>query len=317
MCEALEDRRLLAAGFFQGFEVDAAGWDVFGGTFDATRVASGTDGIPSQAGAFHGKAPGSSGTPDFSSAVTNWGGYSDNPGCAFDACAAGVFPAQGYTTSADVFLDLTATASNDTRFDFSSAINQPDGTHRRDFVFNAGFYTSSDVIGPGAGQDRFVISASNVAFRDNSFPKNPLRDPIAITSSGWYTFQHRFYDSGGGVLAVDLSIAVSGGAAVNTWTLSDPTDIIGSTVGGNRYGWFANNEFPFLAIDNTFQDNPGGVTPAPEFLVNDSTNGFQVTYAETRNVAGNAAGDLMIAYAGSGPGDTQGIFARRFDATNT
>ena len=56
---------------------------------------------------------------------------------------------------------------------------------------------------------------------------------------------------------------------------------------------------------------------APEFLVNDSTSGFQVTYAETRNVAGNASGDYVVAFAGEGPGDTQGIFARRFDANNT
>ena len=42
------------------------------------------------------------------------------------------------------------------------------------------------------------------------------------------------------------------------WTLSDPSDVIGSTVGGNRYGWFATDEFPFLAFDTSaligFQD---------------------------------------------------------------
>jgi hypothetical protein len=43
-----------------------------------------------------------------------------------------------------------------------------------------------------------------------------------------------------------------------TWTLSDPSDVIGTTVGGNRYGWFATNEFPFLPFDTSaligFQD---------------------------------------------------------------
>ncbi len=43
-----------------------------------------------------------------------------------------------------------------------------------------------------------------------------------------------------------------------TWTLSDPSDIIGTTVGGNRYGWFVTDEFPFLAFDTSaligFQD---------------------------------------------------------------
>ena len=28
-----------------------------------------------------------------------------------------------------------------------------------------------------------------------------------------------------------------------TWTLSDPSDIIGETVGGNRYGWLVTNSF--------------------------------------------------------------------------
>lgn len=40
-------------------------------------------------------------------------------------------------------------------------------------------------------------------------------------------------------------------AVVGSWTLSDPTDVIGTTVGGNRYGWFVNSDFDFLAIDNS------------------------------------------------------------------
>jgi hypothetical protein len=43
------------------------------------------------------------------------------------------------------------------------------------------------------------------------------------------------------------------------WTLSDPSDVIGTTVGGNQYGWFVINEFsPALAFDTSaligFQD---------------------------------------------------------------
>jgi len=52
------------------------------------------------------------------------------------------------------------------------------------------------------------------------------------------------------VLAVDLSISTLGGAPLHSWTLSNPTDIIGSTVGGHRYGWFVIQELPVLAIDN-------------------------------------------------------------------
>ena len=60
------------------------------------------------------------------------------------------------------------------------------------------------------------------------------------------------------MLAVDLTIKNSMGIPFMTWTLSDPSDIIGTTVGGNRYGWFVINEFPFLAFENSalvgFQD---------------------------------------------------------------
>ena len=45
-------------------------------------------------------------------------------------------------------------------------------------------------------------SASNNAARANSFPKNPGRDPFAISSTGWYTFEHHFYENAG-LLAVE------------------------------------------------------------------------------------------------------------------
>jgi hypothetical protein len=116
-------------------------------------------------------------------AFTRWGGYGGISGCSGNACAA-PFPANGYITSIDIYLDADSlTSANDTRFDFSSAINQPDGSHRRDFVFNAGFYTDTDTTGSGP---RFVISGSNNAGRSGAFPKNraeihsPLPMPAGI-----------------------------------------------------------------------------------------------------------------------------------------
>lgn len=215
--------------YFNGFETDTFDWS------GADRVPSGTNGVTSATGAFHAE------TDD--GAFTRWGGYSDE------------FPASGYTTSLDIYLDPASGATNDTRFDWTSAINNPAGTHRRDFAFNGGYY--DDATAPGSGP-RFVFSASNNTGRGNSFPKNPGRAPIAITDAGWYTFQHDFRDNGSGVLAVDLSIRNSNGAVVGTWTLSDPSDVIGVTVGGNRYGWFATNEFSFLAFDNARLDAPIG-----------------------------------------------------------
>jgi hypothetical protein len=230
------------AAFFQSFETDTAGW------FTPTRVPSGTHSTPSKTGAFHAED-----VPH--GAFTRWGGYGKT------------FPPGGYTTTVDIYLDIVAPYSsptplvpysNDTRFDWTSAVNTPGCDHRRDFAFNAGFYTDTDVTGTGP---RFVISASNNTGRSNSFPKNTGRDPFTINLEGWYTFEHRFYavpPTPGGVLHVDLTIKNAAGVPLHRWTLSDPSDIIGTTVGGNRYGWFATDEFPFLAFDTSalvgFQD---------------------------------------------------------------
>lgn len=219
---------LAATQYFQGFETDTYDWS------GVTRVPSGTNLVPSAAGNFHAQAA-SAPNPSTSAAFTRFGGYE------------ATFPVGGYTTSIDVYLNVGAGNTNDTRFDWSSAINNPAGTHRRDFVFNAGFYLDSDTTGTGP---RFVISASTNATRSGAFPKNPANDPFTITQTGWYTFTHHFRNDGSGVLAVDLSISELDGTLLHTWTLSNPTDVIGTTVGGHRYGWFVIQEFPVLAIDN-------------------------------------------------------------------
>lgn len=234
------------ANFSNGFEVDLDGWTAFGGGYDPTRVSSGTNGITSAAGSFHAvsSASGSAG---------NWGGYNFGAGNAVPTAF------QEYCTSIDIYLDVDGGWSNDTRFDFSSAINNSAGTHKRDFIFNAGFY--DDSTGPGANTNRFVISASNNSQPGSAYAKNPARDPIAISTSGWYTFEHNFYDNAG-VLAVDMSIYDSSSNLINTWTLSDPTDLIAG-VGGNRYGWFSYNRLSVLAFDNTSLTIKTQVIPAP------------------------------------------------------
>jgi hypothetical protein len=222
--------------FSNGFETDMNGWNVFGAGYDASRVPSGTNGIPSASGSFHAvnnpnNFPG-----------TNWGGYNFGAGNAVPTAF------QEYSTSLDIYLDVNAGIANDSRFDWDSAINNSSGTFKRDFIFNGGFYNASDITGPGAGTNRFVISASNNSQPGSAFAKNPGRDPIAISTTGWYTFEHHFYDDGG-VLAVDLSIFDSSDNLVHSWTLSDPTDLIGG-VGGNRYGLFTDRDFS-VAFDNS------------------------------------------------------------------
>ncbi|MBX3294077.1 MAG: right-handed parallel beta-helix repeat-containing protein, partial [Acidobacteria bacterium] len=216
-----------SAQFFQGFETDNVWSDP---PTNPTRVASGTNGIPSRSGGFHGEVVGA-GIGEF----TRWGGYSS------------VFPTNGYITSVAVYLDMGGAYANDTRFNWSSAINNPGGAHRRDFIFHGGYYNDAGPFGSGP---RFVFSVSN-----NS-PGNPRGgSPVVVTATGWYKMRHKFYNSGGGQLAVQMDLLDPSNAVVGTWTLSDASDIIGTTVGGNRYGWFPTAsgafQFPFLAIDDS------------------------------------------------------------------
>ncbi len=236
--------------FSNGFETDTAGWDVYGGTFDAVRVASGTNGVISASGGFHAE--------NNSRAATDWGG--ENFGAGYGVPTA----FKEYWTSTDIFLNVGGGWANNTRFDYDSAIGNSAGTELRDFIFNGGFYDATDATAPGAGTNRFVISASNNSQPTSAYPQNPGRGPIAISTTGWYTFEHHFYDDGG-VLAVDLSIYGAGHTLVNSWKLSDPGDAIAG-VGGNQYGWFDFNQFSTLAFDNT-ELRDAGTVPEPLSLV--------------------------------------------------
>lgn len=207
--------------FFNGFETDTAGWFDNGGTI--TRVASGTDSITSAEGAFHAKVNGAG-------PFTRWGGYESE------------FPANGFVTQVDIYLDTAVNPAVGTikQFDYSSAISGTDGLHRRDFIFAVG----TDPLVAG----QWIMTVSN---NSPGWPSNPARDPFVITQTGWYTFRHTFLDNGSGVLEVVMDVLDQGGNSLHSWTLSDPTDVIGTTVGGNRYGWFVTSAFPFLAIDNS------------------------------------------------------------------
>jgi hypothetical protein len=271
---------LAFAAFVQSFEFDTFDWTA------VARVPTLTNDIPSESGTWHAEAG--------SGAFTRWGGYSET------------FPPGGYVTTVDIYLDISPpymtgmTYPNDTRFDWTSAVSTPACAHRRDFAFNAGFYTDGMGMVP-----RFVISASNNTGRGNSFPKNPERDPFIILVEGWYTFEHEFYavpPTPGGQLYVNLTIknAVTG-APLHTWTLSDPSDIIGTTVGGNRYGWFPTNEFDDegLPIDTSalvgFQDycpafEPGSTAGAKITGGGwiEATGGGKGTFGLTAQVKGEA-----------------------------
>jgi parallel beta-helix repeat protein len=256
--------------YFQGFEVNND-WVSPGSGTNPTRVPSGTNGVPSKTGGFHAEVVAGN--------FTRLGGFSS------------VFPANGFTTSTSIYLNMTGGYANDTRFDWSAAISNTLGAHRRDFVFNCGFYNDAGPYGSGA---RFVCSASN---NSSGWPRNPSNAPVTVTTTGWYTMRHIFSKNLSNVLVVKMDLVDPSGNVVGTWTRSDASDIIGVTVGGNRYGWMVTSGFPFLAMDDTER-----VSISPE-VINASLGdpflnpNIWVVYNDETNTINNSLGSMVV-----GPG---------------
>jgi hypothetical protein len=305
------------SSYFNGFETNTAGWFNYSGATITRRpsfYSNGggyADGIDSSSGNYHARlgldpspdtcASGGGPQPVFYGPYTNWGGYSST------------FPTGGYQTGVDVYLDVSWAATHpDRRFDWSSAINMPDGSFRRDFVFNAGTQPAGDPI-PG-----FYIAGGNNATRCGAYPEDPGHSPIKIITSGWYSFRHRFTGVPGGPLSVILQVLDSNGVPLGTWIRSDPSDIIGVTVGGNRYGWFVQNEIPDLAIDNSFRAS-GISTPLCNVDVTNggwiiADNGDKATFGGNAKVSPEGLTSGQEQYQDHGP--AQDLMVKSLTVTN-
>jgi hypothetical protein len=285
--------------YFNGFETNTAGWFNYSGA-TITREPSGyigsgyASGIASASGSYHARlgidpSPdsctfGGGTAPIYYGPYTNWGGYSS------------IFPTGGYTTRVDIYLD-TAWASMhfDRRFDWSSAINDTSGNGRRDFVFNVGTEPTG-----------FVVSGGNNATRCGANPADLGHAPVHVAQSGWYTFEHTFTGFTGGPLVVNMRlIDKATNTTVGTWVRTDSSDIIGTTVGGNRYGWFVQNEINDLAIDNS--ERTGILsTPNCEIKISDggqitALNGDDGTFGGNAKVSSSGISSGEQTYQDHGP----------------
>jgi hypothetical protein len=274
-----------SGSYFNGFEQNTAGWHGLSGStvkrepsFYLSDNGYAT-GVPSAAGDWHARlgidpspdtcASGAGPQPWYVGPYTDWGGESP------------FFPPGGFLTRVDIYLDVAwANTHPDRRFDWSSAIGTPSGDHRRDFVFNVGTQ-------PGG----FVVSASNNSTRCGAFPQNPGNQPFPVAVSGWYTFEHVFSGAEGGPLVVTMRLLDANGLQLAAWVRTDPTDVIGSTVGGNGlYGWFVQNEIDELAIDNSERT---GIVSTPGCEIKLSDGGWITTLTLSKGTfGGNAKVDL-------------------------
>ena len=223
-----------AVVFTQDFETDTSGWfddDDNAGYGDISQVASGTNGIMSKSGSYHAlvtdDTPNGATAGDTVGPFTRFDGYrSEWPG--------------GMTASLDIYLDANWTAGEG--FDYSVAANGSDGNHQRDFIFHVTKDISTGML---------LVGGSNNS--SNALPREDLEslNYYEVANSGWYTFEHDFYDAGDGTLAVDLNLRDDVGNLLFTETRNSLADILATEVGGNRYGWFTLvNVDGGIAVDN-------------------------------------------------------------------
>jgi autotransporter-associated beta strand protein len=242
-------------GWSQGFE-DASwvsgvysnnpstDWNDYGSQI--MRVASGTGGIVSKSGSAHGLIDSTAALlTDTTGAFGRLGGYSSVFGT-------------GFRVAQDVYINLadprvtTATTTNGYAWDLSAAANKQDGSGLRDFIFHAAAYDATGIVIAADNNSANSVS-THLDYRGNV-------NTVTLTNSGWYTFQWIFRDTNG-VLAVDLSVSDTNGAVLFTQTLSSPSDLISTVVGGHRYLWFTFINADTLAMDNTIFERNVPVVP--------------------------------------------------------
>lgn len=198
--------------FNQGFETDTAGWfdnSDYAGYGEINRVASGTGGIASASGGYHAQFSQLS-----SGSFTRFDGYRDSWSGPYQASVA-------------IYLDTSWGIGEG--FDYSVASNGSNNAHLRDFIFHIGVQNDGQLMVGGSNNTNFD-------------PRMDLGsiNSVAISTSGWYTFEHSFFEMGDGSLGVALNLYDSSGTLIFTELRNTPSDLIASNVGGNRYGWFTN-----------------------------------------------------------------------------
>jgi len=249
----------LSAGYLdawaQNFESGTEGWSAFG-SGSVTQEASGSVGVASAEGASHARMTGS--------VFTRFDAYRTEFG-------------DGFSTSIEIYLDPSI--ANGEGFDYSVAANGQDGAHVRDFIFHVAKQDNED--------DRLLVGASNNSnYAARQDPENFNHAEIA--HAGWYTFEHHFYETADGSLAVAMSVRDAAGDLVFVETRNDPADDIDSVVGGNRYGWF------------TFNDVTGGIAVDSSALEYSQPIGATITGTSGADTLdGTIFDDTFIADAGN------------------
>jgi hypothetical protein len=196
----------------QSFVTDAAGFTGSGAT--TRRIDDEFNGVDSSDG-------------DGNYAVVTQAG--SGPNTVFDGYRADW--TGGYVATVDIYLDPTLILAGE-GFDVTTASNRQTGAHLRDFFFHV---THDNTPLPGSSPTKLLVGGSNTTGGGNN-PRQDL-DTInhaEITTSGWYTFEWKFYEGENDALEVAMSLYDSNGDWLFTEVRNEGGDLIDTIVGGNR-----------------------------------------------------------------------------------
>ncbi len=144
----------------------------------------------------------------------------------------GTFPTKtGFTSTVDIYLDTAWAAAHPGQVvDWDISLNDNTGNFLRDFVFN--------LCTTAANGGGFYLSTSNSAGGCSS-------GPTEVTTSGWYTFEHQFFDVGGQIAADLIAVGPSDNTVISSL---QETGILAADAGGPNYGWFPDEDVLGLPV---------------------------------------------------------------------
>ncbi len=171
-----------------------------------------------------------------------------------------------FRTAVDVYLDTSWANSNPgNEFEWDTALNARNGTFLQDYIFTVESFDSSGSQ-PGCTSSTspgFVVGYSANTNNDPGSGSGSLGSftPACITTTGWYRFEHRFFQfNAGGDLGVEMAVLSEPSGSVVADFVADTGKSLTAacaaapascnTAGGPLYGWFPNQNIPGLPIDN-------------------------------------------------------------------
>ncbi|MFN0264741.1 beta strand repeat-containing protein [Tepidamorphus sp. 3E244] len=259
--------------YSETFEGSTTGFnDYLNGTVSV--VNSGDNGVPSASGSSHGLITDSDGG---ASVFSRFDGYRNDL-------------SGGVVTSVDIYLDTNWAAGEG--FELSVAANGSDGAHQRDFVFHVTKDSSTGEL--LVGGDNNAGNAPSELIENGNHAE--------IGSSGWYTFEHKFYENALGDLEVAMNVYDAAGNWVFSEVRTSTADEVGTEAGGNRYMWFtAMDVTGGLNIDNvtlqTIDTNPVQIFQGNTIVSSHPT----IQDAEDNAVPGDIIDIATGDYSGEGP----------------